>query len=94
MNDAHEPIEFYRDNDGFYTWLEKHPGGFFINNARPRKSTELFLHCSPCPLHYPNTPGNDYTNTPKLCSLDRTTLERWATGTEGRSLNVCPHCFH
>jgi hypothetical protein len=89
MND--DPVEFWHDNDGFYAWLERHQGGFFVNNSRPGKSTHLFLHCSPCP-HYTKTDGIDYTTNPKMCSQDRSAIERWAV-TVGWELDVCTGCF-
>jgi hypothetical protein len=87
-------ITSFRDDDGgFFSWLEGHHDGYFINSERNPRPTYLVLHRPSCPnfkddreLHW----TKDYV---KFCSPHREDLEGWATGTVGGEVTLCRHCF-
>lgn len=87
-------ITCFRDDDqGFFTWLEDNPDGYFINSERNPKPRYLVLHYSNC-RHFTGNPGLHWTKDYiKFCSSDRTTLEAWATERVGGETTICPTCL-
>ena len=84
---------FKDDDDGFLAWLAQNPDGYVINTERNPKPSYL-------PLHYPSCRHFKSSNTLhwtkdyiKFCSLERTALEGWATGTIGGEVKLCRSCF-
>ena len=75
----------------FEQWARDHQEGFFINK---RSSTDMCLHRVGC-WHVFRKDGTLWpgkaTQNPKICSLDRQELEKWAwqKGTELKDCSTC-----
>jgi hypothetical protein len=84
---------FRDDDDGFGTWLDEHPDGYFINSERSPKPNYLVLHRPDC-RHFTRNPSLHWTRDYiKVCSSVRRDLEEWATGTVGGEVTLCSACF-
>lgn len=84
---------FRDDDDGFFEWLEAHPGGYFVNTERNPKPHYLVLHRPQCP-HYKSSKPQQWTKAyVKACSADRADLEQWANDEVGGEVTLCPRCF-
>jgi hypothetical protein len=107
MNSTDAPRLFLDDDDGFVTWCQDHPDGFFWNCVRNRTGDEVYpymLHATMrngmlCP-HFRNRSrasgieGNlTTTGYCKLCHDSRSKLERWAKKVRpGFEFSVCSRC--
>jgi hypothetical protein len=95
MNADYPPdvTPFKDDDQGFLTWLDHHPAGYFINADRNPKPKYLILHRPGCP-HIDRARGlhltKDYI---KICADDRAALEEWAGRNIGGEPTLCPPCF-
>jgi len=49
MATSRASIRHYRDDDGFFAWLEENPDGCFINTERNPKPNYLVLYRPTCP---------------------------------------------
>jgi hypothetical protein len=72
-------VVIYRDDDdGFFSWQDQHPDGYFINTERSPNPNYLVLHIPGCG-HFKGAPSVNWTKDYiKTCSLSRAELERWA----------------
>lgn len=86
-------IVFENDDASFFRWLDTNSDdGYFLNSARHPK-TYLTLHLASCG-HIGRLPRYGYTKARvKLCSLNRTDLERWARQETGTGPTLCRTCF-
>jgi hypothetical protein len=84
----------YRDDDdAFFDWLNDNPEGYFINTERNPKPNYLVLHRPQCP-HFKGSESLHWTKDyVKICSLDRTELEQWASDIVGGEVTLCRSCF-
>lgn len=86
-------IVFKDDDDGFRTWMNDHPNGYFINTTRTPSRDYLMLHRVGC-LHVGEADDDvqwtaDYI---KICSLGKLELEAWARTTVGGETTHCQTC--
>ena len=95
LSDLEEGMESFWDRDGqgqheaVKKWCEENDRGFVLNC---KSTTDFWLHRADCP-HFtfdPSTPVS-LTRNRKVCSLDRTQLERWAR--ERGILTFCSDCM-
>ena len=95
FSDLEEGMESFWDRDGqgqheaFEKWRSENPRAFVLNC---KSTTDFWLHRADCP-HFkfdPSTPVS-LTKNRKVCSLDRTQLERWAN--ERGTLTFCSDCM-
>jgi hypothetical protein len=86
-------VKFRDDDDGYFSWLEDHPDGYFINSERNPKPKYLVLHRPNCP-HFTRNPELHWTRDYiKLCSSDRDALQEWASNTAHGEMTLCGTCF-
>ena len=89
-----DDIEVFRDAEAEYlAWIARHPTGWTVNCTRSLTPSYLILHRTDCWTIGTKGPGNyttrDYV---KVCSLDRSALDAWATGSVGGKLSLCGFC--
>jgi len=89
-----QDLVLFRDDDnGFSSWLDDHPDGYFINTQRIPSSTYLVLHRSSCP-HFSRNPEVHWTKDyVKVCSAEHRYLEEWADSALGGEVTLCRTCF-
>jgi hypothetical protein len=91
--DHPQSISIFCDDDhGFFGWLDGHPDGYFLNCERRPKPNYLVLHRPSCP-HFTRNPIHWTKEYIKVCSVSRSDLEEWASGTVGGSATLCRNCF-
>jgi hypothetical protein len=84
---------FQDDDRGFFSWLDDHQDGYFINCERRPKPTYLVLHHHGCPHIDRSTDVHWTKDYIKICSPGRGDLEEWATTTVGGDVTLCRTCF-
>lgn len=91
---APQGVTIFQDfGQGFFTWLEEHQDGFFINAERNPRKDYLVLHRPSCP-HFKGSPELNWTKSYiKVCSDDRANLDDWADQTTGGEVTLCRSCF-
>jgi hypothetical protein len=88
-----ESVSIFRDDDeGFLTWLDDNPDGYFINSYPDPSPEYLVLHRPGC-RHFKGGGAVRWTSYAKLCSPDRDELEDWALDTVGGEVTLCRSCF-
>ena len=94
LTDHPDSLSIFRDDDeGFSTWLDEHPDGYFINSERNPKPTYLVLHRPSC-RHFTRNSSLHWTRDYiKICSPGRRDLEEWVSGTVGGDVTLCSACF-
>lgn len=89
-----QSLTVFRDDDeGFSTWLDEHPDGYFINSERSPKPTYLVLHRPNCRHFTRNSTLHWTRDYIKICSPGRHDLEEWAAGAVGGEVTLCSACF-
>jgi hypothetical protein len=84
---------FEDDDSGFFSWLDDHPDGYFINCKRNPKPNYLVLHLPGC-SQFDRSPNVHWTRSSiKICSDVRSDLEEWAASTVGGDATLCGTCF-
>jgi hypothetical protein len=84
---------FLDDDNGYLSWLARHPDGSVINTYRQPTPTYLLLHRATCKT-ITGSPARgtwwtaDYS---KICG-DRDELLSWARAAVGAEPRVCPLC--
>jgi hypothetical protein len=81
---------FEKNDDGFFSWLDDHTDGYFINCESKPKSNNLVLHRASC-SHFDRSPDVHWTRSIKICSTARGKLEEWAASTG--DVTLCGTCF-
>jgi hypothetical protein len=73
-------------HDAFVRWIHENPQGFVINCRRDY----WMLHQADCPC-FVFKPDTEVclTRNPKVCSLDRSELDRWAAKKRKAPLEPC-----
>ena len=89
-----ENFTIFRDDDsGFFSWLDGHVDGYFINTERHPKASYLVMHRPSC-SHFDRSPDVHWTkNYIKVCSSSRDDLEYWAARAVGGEATLCSSCF-
>jgi hypothetical protein len=97
LNALPDEITLFRDDDeGFFDWLDDHPGGFFLNCERNPTARYLVLHRPDCPHFKGDRTHLNWTKDYiKLAADTRSDLEDWATDGFGDSaeISLCTSCF-
>jgi hypothetical protein len=90
---APDGVAVFQDDDkGFFEWLAQNPEGYFINTERHPRAKYMRLHRPGC-QSFKGSPELHWTRDyVKLCSLDRSDLERWAFNTLGSEITPCELC--
>lgn len=83
---------FRDDEAGFWTWLDEHPDGYFLNVERKPRPSFLVLHQPGCP-HFTMREYRRTKDYVKVCSTSRATLEQWAADVVGGEPTLCRSCF-
>ena len=86
---------FVDAEDAYRAWVRTRVGGYVLNAGRTdARSTPVLLHRATCPFindAYTNYTTRDYI---KICSTDRTELERWSGARRSASdFRACIHCL-
>ena len=76
-------------NDEFWQWLRKNPGGFFVND---KGSEGIMIYWPGCSTIEYDEPKPSLTNHPKICSMNREELEDDAKKRNPLELKVCNRC--
>lgn len=90
---------FSNDDDGYFAWLQKNPGGFVVHAQKGTPVKPIMLHRTRCGAISREglVKGGQYTEGPRLkvCAEDVPALRAWAQGlgrpTAG-SLKECKRC--
>jgi hypothetical protein len=92
MSEQTELELFESDEEGFRTWLYTNmSSGYVVNAQRGSNPGEPILHRATCETITP-TPDRAWTGEyVKICSRDRSELERWARE-QSRRLKPCTFC--
>jgi hypothetical protein len=88
-------MQCFKDQDREYLqWRWANPKGFIVNCARNPGPSYLLLHRVSCPtLAKLSSKAKCWTKDYiKVCSLDRTELERWARDKIRGTLKPCQFC--
>jgi hypothetical protein len=87
-------VEIFKDDDaGFFTWMDEHPEGSFINTERTPNPNYLVLHLCGCG-HFKGAPSVRWTKDYiKICSEQREQLDGWAEQSVGGEVTLCKSCF-
>jgi hypothetical protein len=86
-------VIFRDDDDGFFSWQDEHPDGYFVNTQRNPNPNYLVLHVPGCG-HFKGAPSVHWTKDYiKVCSESRAELERWADESVGGEVTLCRSCF-
>lgn len=87
-------MEFRDDDSGYLAWLAAHQGGYVINIARGRSTSQARLHLASCRTIGNGTPmGSSWTGPyAKVCSEHRADIEQWAIDAVGQSIDPCGTC--
>lgn len=92
MEQTVEVFDHARDGDAseqaFQAWRIAHPRGFVIN----RNGRSLLLHHADCSHFFDANAGVSNTGKPKICSTDRSELDRWAEEQGVARLPGCRDC--
>ena len=95
LDDLPETIVVFKDDRDteFFSWLDEHPGGYFINTERNPKPGYLVMHCPSCP-HFDRSSSAHWTRDYiKFCSDSRSDLDEWAANAVGGEATLCRRCF-
>lgn len=96
--------KFIDDDAGYLAWINNSPAGYVLNCNRQPKPNYLMLHRSTCHTisgtparksawHGTDLEGNVWTSAfIKVCSLDRSAIERWANRKTGGAVRACLFC--
>ena len=86
---------YFKDDQGYLTWLAAHPDGFVLNSYAHVTGAYLILHRAACrTINRPLPPPSRWTHPyPKTCSDDRGEIEAWALRETGKAVKPCSHCL-
>ena len=88
-------IKFENDDKGYEDWLKRNPNGYVINCPYSLNPNDMFLHKATCSfIRSSSVKRSTWTcgQYIKICSNEKTELERWAREEIGGSVHYCGCC--
>lgn len=71
-----EPLAFYKDEQGYLSWLDSNPAGFVLNIDTQGRGQHR-VHTARCTFLYPPNPEKRHTTFRQAVSHRLETLESW-----------------